>query len=86
MEDATYEETVLDLRRGDCILIFTDGAIEIADPQGKHLGFEGLVTILKSLGYPQSAVGFKEIEEELLRYSDRIRLDDDVTFLEARLV
>jgi serine phosphatase RsbU (regulator of sigma subunit) len=85
MEDATYDETVLDIRRGDCILFFTDGAIEIADPKGKQLGLDGLVTILESLGYPQSAAGFTEIEAALLRYSDRIRLDDDVTFLEARL-
>lgn len=39
----------------------------------------------KDLGYPNSGTSLAMIEEELLRRSDRIRFDDDLTFLEARL-
>jgi len=46
---------------------------------------EGLEAILKRLDYLDSDPGFDIIEEEMLKYSGRIRFDDDLTFLEARL-
>ena len=41
---------------------------------------EGLLAVLNELGYPDSGVELSAIEEELLRRSDRIRFDDDLTF------
>jgi serine phosphatase RsbU (regulator of sigma subunit) len=86
IEDADYEETVVDLRSGDCLLFFTDGAVEIFNERNEALGSEGLAEILKALGYPQSDAGFGTVDERLLKYSNRIRFDDDLTFLEARLL
>ena len=83
--DAEYEETVVDIQGGDCLLFFTDGAVEIFDERKEALGSDGLAEILKDLGYPESDVGFIAVEERLLKYSHRIRFDDDLTFLEVRL-
>jgi hypothetical protein len=47
---------------------------------------DGLVAVLKDLGYPDPNGGLAAIEEELLRQSDRIRFDDDLTFLEVRIL
>ena len=85
MEEAGYEETVVNVRSGDCLLFFTDGAVEISLPGGGYIDSEGLVAILKDLGYPNSNVELAAIEEELLRRSDRIRFDDDLTLLEIRI-
>ncbi len=85
MEEAGYEETVVNVRSGDCLLFFTDGAIEISLPGGGYLDSDGLVAVLKGLGYPNSNVTLAAIEEELLRRSDRIRFDDDLTLLEMRI-
>jgi len=83
--DAQYEEAVVEVASGDALLFFTDGAVEIFDEGDRALGSEGLAEVLKDLGYPESNVGFNRIEERLLTYSDRIRFDDDLTFLAMRL-
>jgi len=45
----------------------------------------GLVQILKEVGYPDGG-DLKAVEEKLLKFSDRIRFNDDLTFLEIRLI
>ena len=85
MEEAGYDETVVNVRSGDCLLFFTDGAVEISRPGGGYFDSEGFVAILKDLDYPNSNVSLPAIEEELLRRSDRIRFDDDLTLLEIRI-
>ena len=82
--DAEYEEQTVPIHPGDCLLAFTDGVTEITDVDGKLLEVEGLVRILQDIGYPESR-DFKALEEELLKSSDRIRFNDDLTFLEVRL-
>ena len=84
-EEARYDETVVNIQSGDCLLFFTDGAVEISLSEGGLLNPDGLTEILKGLGYPNSNVTLAGIEEELLRRSDRIRFDDDLTFLEIRV-
>ena len=84
MEGAPYEEVEIRLAAGDCLLLFSDGAVEIHDAEGDLLGVEGLMRILKELGYPQSALSTRDLDEALLRYSNAIRLMDDVTLIEVR--
>ena len=62
----------------------TDGALEVSEAGGEMLGAEGLVKVLKEVGYPASQ-DFDAIAEKLLTSSDRIRFDDDLTFLEVRM-
>ena len=83
--DAKYDEITAPIGPGDRLLLFTDGAIEISSTDGSQLGIDGLLTILSKLDYPNSRVDFKTIEEEMLKYSDRILFDDDLTFLEVSL-
>ncbi len=51
---------------------------------GKTLGVEGLIGILKKFAYPQRGIHIDAVEEELLRFSNAIRLEDDLTFIAAR--
>jgi PAS domain S-box-containing protein len=85
MEDADYDEVSAILRPGDVMLLVSDGAIEIHNACGEMLGVDGLVRTLRAHDYPRASLAVEALEAELLRYSDAIRLLDDVTLIEARL-
>lgn len=84
MEDAPYEEVIAGIEEGDSLLLFSDGAIEIHNADGQMLDIDGLVGILKTQGYPEREIDMASLEEELLKYSNSIRLDDDLTLIEVR--
>lgn len=84
MSDAEYKEFSTKFHKGDSLLLFSDGAVEIKNAAGKILGVEGLIEILKSQSYPQSQLQMEALEEALLKYSNSIRLDDDLTIMEVR--
>ena len=48
------------------------------------LDVDGLIEILKAQDYPTTDIQMNALEEALLKYSDGIRIDDDLTFLEIR--
>jgi PAS domain S-box-containing protein len=83
MEGVFYQETRARLRTGDRILIFSDGAFEIHDAANRQLGVDGILEILRRLGYPQTPLRMEVLEKELLKFSNDIRLQDDVTFIEV---
>jgi sigma-B regulation protein RsbU (phosphoserine phosphatase) len=85
MDGYVYEETAVEVREGDRLLLFSDGAVEVTDADDKLLGVDGLIRILKKQGYPQADIRMEALEEELLRYSNAIRLEDDLTLIELRL-
>ncbi len=79
-----YHEVELRCAVGDCLLMFTDGAVEIHNAEGRMLGAEGLIGMLQSLGYPASRLRIEPLQEALLSFSDGIRLADDLTLMEIR--
>lgn len=81
LDTSIYDEQSIELREGDGFLFFTDGATEVFDAEKRELGTEGLLGILKEVGYPDSRVKMEKLEEKILKFSNRIRLDDDLTFL-----
>jgi phosphoserine phosphatase RsbU/P len=84
MQDADYDEVDIPIQRGDRLLFFSDGAEEVHNAAGEMLGIDGLLGILKKQGYPQADIQMDALEEELLKYSNEIRLGDDLTFIEIR--
>ena len=84
MEDFPYREEAVKLEPGDAILLFSDGAIEIQNAQDEWLGVEGFKKILKSLDYPKTPLSMPTLENKLLTFSNDIRLQDDITIIEAR--
>jgi PAS domain S-box-containing protein len=83
MDGVTYRETPSRLSPGDHILIFSDGAFEIHDSGNRPLGLDGILGILKRLEYPQTPLSMTVLEKELLKFSNDIRLQDDVTIIEV---
>jgi sigma-B regulation protein RsbU (phosphoserine phosphatase) len=84
LENADYDEVEISCASGDCLLLFSDGVVEVQNAEGQMLGTEGLIDILKDLGYPRSGPRIEPLQEALLRFSNGIRLEDDVTFMEIR--
>jgi PAS domain S-box-containing protein len=84
MANAEYEELSAEIHTGDCLLLFSDGAVEIKNAEGSLLDTEGLMRILQKQGYPKKPLQKEALEVELLKYSNSIRLDDDLTILEVR--
>ena len=84
MEDILYKEKTVKLEPGDSILLFSDGAIEIQNAANEWLGNEGFTRILKSLDYPPKKLSMDSLEEKLLKFSNDIRLQDDITIIEVR--
>lgn len=85
MEDAVYDEARISLQEDDRLLLFSDGALEISNAAGDMLGLDGLIGMLKKQGYPAADIWMGALEEELLKYSNGIRLDDDLTLIEIRI-
>ena len=83
MKDVTYSETQTRFQKEDRLFFYTDGAVEIRNAEKEILGEEGLINLLKSIGYPTAGSTMKDIESALLHYSNEIRLDDDLTFIEV---
>lgn len=86
VEGAEYEPCEAHLHAGDCLLFFTDGAIEVQNAHGVELGVNGLAAILRAIGFPSGRLQMGAIEERLLRYSNGIRLKDDLTFIEIEFM
>jgi sigma-B regulation protein RsbU (phosphoserine phosphatase) len=84
MEDVPYQEQTAELKPGDSLLLFSDGAFEIHNAENELLGVDGLAGILKSLDYPQAPLNMGALAEELLKFSNDIRLQDDIAIIEIR--
>ena len=85
VEQATYEEASAEIHEGYSLLVFSDGAIEVENSAGQMLGTDGLLGILRQQGCPETDLRMDALEEGLLKYSNAIRLEDDLTFVEVRL-
>jgi PAS domain S-box-containing protein len=83
MADAEYKESSAEICQGDCLLLFSDGAVEVMNADGEILGTEGLIEILRKRGYPQKQIQIEALHEDLLKYSNSIRLEDDLTIIEV---
>lgn len=74
------------MERGDLLLCFTDGALEIPDPRGEELGEAGLERVCVELRSQHSGtLPLPELEERLLKHSTCIRLNDDLSLLTLRM-
>ena len=84
VEDIPYKEKTAKLVPGDSVLMFSDGAVEIQNAANEWLGVDGFTKILKNLDYPHTKLHMGALEEALLKFSNDIRLQDDITVIEVR--
>jgi serine phosphatase RsbU (regulator of sigma subunit) len=84
LETATYGEAELNLESGDRLLLFTDGAIDLANPQGEVLAEAGFRQLLQTMVEPTVDLG--QIERKLLEFVHPAGLPDDLTMLSVHFL
>lgn len=86
MEDVPYEDQTAQLTPGDSLLLVSDGAFEIHNSESELLDVDGFIRLLQKLDYPQTPLEMDALEQELLKFSNEIRLQDDVTIIEIKFI
>ena len=80
-ENAPYREGVSSLRKGDTLLVYSDGISETFDPEGEEFGEHGLASVaLRGRGLEAKALQ-DEILRELERFSVGAKATDDRTLI-----
>lgn len=73
----------IDLKSGDRLFVYTDGATELINSEGDELGKEGLTRLIMEEHKNSSGKKFiKNLEKSLLEYSSDMTFSDDVTLAE----
>ncbi len=78
---SVFPETKTVLTPGDRFMMYTDGAFEVHNAAQEELGMKGFLRILEAMEYPGRKLRLERLEEELLKYSNAIRLQDDLTIV-----
>ncbi len=79
--DSVFEESVEQLDPADTLLIYTDGAIEVAGSTGEELGEAGMIEMLRTQLSEKGRISLTRLEEQLLRWSSHVRMPDDLTLV-----
>lgn len=78
-----YRESMAQLNPGDMLLLFSDGATEVAGHGDSDLDPEGLIRLVRAQTQDSgpAALDLETLQQQLLEYSNQIRLDDDLTLV-----
>jgi sigma-B regulation protein RsbU (phosphoserine phosphatase) len=84
MPDAVYTTSELELRDGDCVLLYTDGISEARNPNGEFLDLDRVRDWLSSANGHDARMFADEALDRLQRWRGGTAFDDDVTLVVAR--
>jgi serine phosphatase RsbU (regulator of sigma subunit) len=79
-----YIPQSLKLASGDLILMFTDGITEAQNPEGEEYGTERLENLVRRMAHAPLEHMCREIERDVLRFTDGAALSDDRTLFVLR--
>jgi sigma-B regulation protein RsbU (phosphoserine phosphatase) len=81
----TCKESAVDLRRGDTLIVYSDGVTEAGIERGEDFGEDRLIETLRALQGQTAAEIVKGINDAVSRYSGASRTDD-VTVVALRAI
>jgi sigma-B regulation protein RsbU (phosphoserine phosphatase) len=77
-DSASFPTSRAPFQEGDCIVIYTDGIVEVFSPEGKEFGKDSLLSsFLQNARLPAHEL-FSAVLREALAFSSRSDFDDDV--------
>lgn len=79
--DADYKNTSITLKPGDRIALYTDGPIEMFNPDGKMFNVEGLQQFMEDTHKAAIANLPGELESTLHKFREGSPVEDDMTFM-----
>ncbi len=82
LDDQTpYQQFSVHLGRGDLVLFYSDAMIEAADPAGRQLGEEGLLTLAQALDAGDPIQTGRTLLESVAAHRGGREADDDLTIV-----
>jgi sigma-B regulation protein RsbU (phosphoserine phosphatase) len=84
--DAQFEETALTLAPGDLFAAYSDGLSEAAAPDGRELGVDGIVDVLRRHALLPVRAIVAAVLEEVDRFTGGAPASDDRTLVVARVL
>lgn len=85
-QDCPVQESELLLKPGDCLVAYTDGAIEAANVAGEEFGEDRLLELVKSNSHLPAATARDEILRRIDEWSAGAPQLDDITLLVLKVV
>ena len=73
----------LEIRKGDTLVLYTDGVTDAMDDEGNFFGEERLVELVKRNTRASSAELLETLIDEVTRFSGKVQ-EDDLTLVIAR--
>jgi sigma-B regulation protein RsbU (phosphoserine phosphatase) len=81
VEDAEYEMATQQLKKGDVLVAYTDGVIEVNNPQNQEYGRDSLINLVKA----NTSLSAEELTEKIYReienFSKGKKYNDDFTLI-----
>ncbi|QDT49078.1 Phosphoserine phosphatase RsbU [Symmachiella dynata] len=79
--DESYSDLRTRLNPGDLVLAFTDGLIEIEQPNGQLLGADGLLQVVSRLEHSDPNRFIESLIQEIAPRKDALNTGDDVSII-----
>ncbi|ROL57019.1 hypothetical protein D9V84_06230 [Bacteroidetes/Chlorobi group bacterium Naka2016] len=73
------------LKKGDFILLYTDGVVECTNFEGKEFGVERLIDFLKSNSNLKAKIFCESLFKHICKYCDNVELSDDVSIVALKV-
>jgi sigma-B regulation protein RsbU (phosphoserine phosphatase) len=86
LEEANYEETIVQLEPGDKIILYTDGIVETKNEQGEIFGFERLQAVIEKAHSLNAQSLLKEIVDKVNAFAGSTDQHDDLTLIVLSVV
>jgi phosphoserine phosphatase RsbU/P len=84
IEDFEITERVIQLSRGDSLILYTDGVTEAFAPDGDMFGEERLYEILRNSRKSSAFELLDEVEAQVNLFMDTLPASDDITMIAVR--
>jgi sigma-B regulation protein RsbU (phosphoserine phosphatase) len=81
MPDMEYEEDAVTLRKGDRLILYSDGIPECVDQQGERYTNENLFSVLRRNAAMAVSDLVQSVGEDIVRWRANAELSDDVSLL-----
>ena len=79
MQDLAYPVTVLSLRAGDSLLVYTDGVTDALNSAGAAFGYERLISALKDGSAQQPESTLDRLLHAVQAHAGDVAQTDDIT-------
>lgn len=81
LSDAEYEKGVVDLRKGDCVLLYSDGVTDAMDAKNKRFGRARLDDALRAIETMPAQQGIDTLLDRLAAHRGDQDPNDDITIV-----